>query len=116
MFATFRNRHGRHASEADADVTVRLPIDHHICGDIDVGAVEVLEFAFPVFLLKRDEYGAQHALAVERRVRTASPSAGAEWGKVLTVGRRKRESLPLRGAVAARENRAQVYDKGYCDE
>jgi hypothetical protein len=33
---------------------------------------------------------------------TAAPkSAGSEWRKVLAVGRRKRESLPLRDADAA---------------
>ena len=57
VFAAFRNHHGRHASEANADIAVCLSIDHHICSDIDVGAVEVFEFVFPVFALKRDEYG-----------------------------------------------------------
>src|SRR5678815_4742399 len=192
VFAAFRNRHGRHASEADADVTVRLPIDHHIRGNIDVGAVKVFEFALPVFLFKRDEYGAQHALVVERCVRiglhvrrcdglsrgrgprfaAAPESAGAagsteskssssdgpgivsgrlalsgiepsvivlvelfddldvprvwaarppattaetEW-KVLTVGGRKRESLPLHGSDSARWNRSQNHGDHHCNE
>src|SRR6185437_2245777 len=55
----------RHAAEVDADVRIALAIDDQRGGDIDIGAVEVLEFLLPVLVVEFEEDGADETWVVE---------------------------------------------------
>src|ERR1017187_3767126 len=84
-FSPRRNRAVRSVSpESDADLGVGLAVHHELRRDLDVGAVEIGEFLFPIRIFEFQKEGAQRLEIVKRLIPVGSDVAGLQLGSRLT--------------------------------